>query len=73
MAFDLTNPAIKMFLPMIKPMVKGIDFSLIFKDIIENNGKIEIFELDSKIVFTTEADKKPQDLNAFVQSHLTKL
>lgn len=67
------NPMFKAMLPMILPMIKKIDFSSIFSDLVKENGKIEIFQLDSKIVFTTEKEKQAKDLNEFLQEHLSKL
>ena len=69
----MNGSMLKLMLPALKPFIKTIPFDEIFKDIIKNNGKIEIFELDSKIVFTTEANKEPQGLNEFLQEHLSKL
>ena len=67
------NPMFAAMMPMLKPLIKQIKFSEIFNGIIEENGKIEIFKLDSKIVFTTEKEKEPKDLNDFLQEHLSKL
>lgn len=67
------NPMFKAMMPILLPMIKKIDFSSIFSDLVKENGKIGIFELDSKIVFTTEKEKEPKDLNEFLQEHLSKL